>query len=393
MYPKEGWLGEYLNYTQTSEARSTYHFWVGAITIASTLQRNVCVRFGHITFWPNLYLLLLGPTGNRKSSAVAIGKDLLRQAGQVNILPEEISKQAILKELQRYTRKEGGKRYELQDATGLLIATELTDFLSKDNYKRGLVPFLTNLYDSPDDFGESKVTREGSILRNVCFNFLAASTPQWLTELAPSAVLTGGFMGRVVLAVVTSRRFIFMPPKRDEKVRSRLVQGLLDMAGWRGEVSLDDDAKRILKKHAEGLVTGETVLVTDLQAEGWYGRKEGHALKLCIVLAASQGVKVISGAIMDKALEILLEVEQNMMEAYAEIDVTLGHRKREKILAALLTIRGQKLARHQLWKKVQYHFETVEEFDKQLASLMYTKQVSVGEGVKGGSVVELVKEE
>ena len=376
MYPTTGWLAKYLRYTEVSAARESYHFWTGVSVIAATLQRNVCVEFGHTVIWPNHYILLVGPTGNAKSSAIAIGEDLLRQCGTVNVLPEEISKQAIVKELRRVKLDEAGN-IRSEDSTGLLIATELTDFLSKDNYKRGLVPFLTNLYDGKLDYRDAKITREGTSLKNVCFCFLGATTSEWLTELAPTSVFTGGFMGRVVVVGALSRRYNFMPPRRDPHVRSELVEDLGAMSAWKGKAQIDQDALLPLEDHSKAVYGSYGLAVDDARAEGWYARKEAHTLKLCLVLAASHGHTSIQRPVVEEALGILYDVELKMMTVYDRIDVTEGHKKRERIIEALVKAEDNSLTSRDLWRKVGHRFDTMKEFEEHLRALREMEKVEL----------------
>jgi hypothetical protein len=62
-----------------SEAPQEYHLWTGLTIISSVLKRQVYKDRKRFITWPNLYTFLVGPPGTKKSSAISIGEDLLKQ--------------------------------------------------------------------------------------------------------------------------------------------------------------------------------------------------------------------------------------------------------------------------------------------------------------------------
>jgi hypothetical protein len=73
------WLVTYTSYTCMSEAPQEYHLWTGLTIISAVLKRQVYKDRKRFVTWPNLYVFLVGPPGTKKSSAISIGEDLLKQ--------------------------------------------------------------------------------------------------------------------------------------------------------------------------------------------------------------------------------------------------------------------------------------------------------------------------
>ncbi|HEY4699014.1 MAG TPA: hypothetical protein VIH27_01400, partial [Nitrososphaerales archaeon] len=77
----ENWLSDYLRWTiPRSEAKESYIFWTGLFTLACVLRRHVKVGEEYLGSWecyPYLYLLFIGPAGNKKTTTTKYSLDLL----------------------------------------------------------------------------------------------------------------------------------------------------------------------------------------------------------------------------------------------------------------------------------------------------------------------------
>src|SRR5215469_3088410 len=74
------WLEAYLEVVvPRSEAPSRFHWWVGASVIAGAMRRHVYIDMESFQWYPNLYVILVGPPGIvKKSTTINIGARLLR---------------------------------------------------------------------------------------------------------------------------------------------------------------------------------------------------------------------------------------------------------------------------------------------------------------------------
>ncbi|KKL16209.1 hypothetical protein LCGC14_2497870, partial [marine sediment metagenome] len=76
------WVSGYIEYSQETESPLSYHVWTGISLLAAALQRRVYIRWGYEILYPNMYIVLVGPSGKcRKGSAMNLGKDIITGLG------------------------------------------------------------------------------------------------------------------------------------------------------------------------------------------------------------------------------------------------------------------------------------------------------------------------
>ena len=74
----DNWISYYMKFAQNTESPKQYHLWTAISAIASCLQRKCWIPWGHETIYPNFYIVLVGPPGGRKGTAMKILKPLLQ---------------------------------------------------------------------------------------------------------------------------------------------------------------------------------------------------------------------------------------------------------------------------------------------------------------------------
>ena len=57
----DSWIDNYLIYTDNSEPPRMFRLWSAISVIAAVLQRKCKLPWGTLTFYPNLYTVLVGP--------------------------------------------------------------------------------------------------------------------------------------------------------------------------------------------------------------------------------------------------------------------------------------------------------------------------------------------
>ena len=70
------WIDAYLKFTEKSEPPKMFHLWCAISVIASVLERKCRLEWGTITFYPNMYIVLVAPSGKaRKGTAMGVPLD------------------------------------------------------------------------------------------------------------------------------------------------------------------------------------------------------------------------------------------------------------------------------------------------------------------------------
>ena len=96
----ENWIQSFVDYTDNTEAKDIYRTWVAISTIASCLQRKCYLNWspsgmlGDIHY-PNMYIVLVGPSGARKGTAINPGRELIEGVG-VPLSPDQSSRQKLI---------------------------------------------------------------------------------------------------------------------------------------------------------------------------------------------------------------------------------------------------------------------------------------------------------
>jgi len=242
VYPKGGWIGEYLLWSQGSEVPLAWHFWTAVALIGGACRRNLFVPMGNHTIYPNHYALFIGPTGMRKSTAIKTGRRVVDQMNTIlderdaprdlrmKVIPDKITPERFL-EMMKSELVSDGTKVRRTDSVAMICPDELTVLLGKSAFHSDVfIHLLTNLYDCPEVFNTSTITRKDESLHNVAITFLAGSTADWIRTSVTEDIFGGGFMGRCVFVFRerSGRRFP-RPDPLDPIARNQLAEALLPL--------------------------------------------------------------------------------------------------------------------------------------------------------------------
>jgi hypothetical protein len=310
LVPKKGWLRDYIEYTRFTEPPTVFHFFVGCTVLGSAMRRNIHYVKGTGNLFPNLCVILVAPSGKcKKTTACELGVKLLRDIGHT-ILADKVTPEALVDAFQERT-----------EATGLLYAGELKQFLGSQKYMEGMIPLLTRLFDSPDQWSSRTIARQELTLTNVGLTMLGASTMDWLRMLPPDS-FGGGFMSRLLLVVQedTPRCFPFPPPLSDT-LRVRLLNRMIELSRIRGQVLLTPNAQ---DWYAHWYKTREGIGHDDKQFSGYFERKPDHLIRLGMILSAAEGgdVFVLEQRHLEHSLRILDWTESWLPGAFESLGAT-----------------------------------------------------------------------
>jgi hypothetical protein len=138
--PPKGLLDDYERlWIETSDAPRVYHVAAGLTVIAAAVENRIYLPFGGERNYPNIWALILGPSSFfRKSTCIAKARKTLAKANPDALLPDEFSREALLKRLS-------------VRAQGLMTYSEFSGALATfgKDYMSGTKELLTDLYDCP----------------------------------------------------------------------------------------------------------------------------------------------------------------------------------------------------------------------------------------------------
>lgn len=298
------WIDSYMEYTMEQESPKCFHQWVGIAMISAVLGRNIYIPRVKYTTHPNLYIILVaGSAKCRKSVSISVGKDLLYGLKEPpTIFAQKITTEALIEALDKSKKNDC--------CFGLILASELSVFLGSDAIKSGIIPALTDLYDSPRDWVYHTRGRGKESLHNVTLSMLGASTKDWLRASIPAEAIGGGFTSRIIFVFEDEPSKLVLFGAGDahlQTLKSDLIFDLEDMRKIRGEVKFTDGAKGAAWEWYQE----ESCKIHDEKVDGYFGRKHDTMFKVATILAvASSSDLLVCEPHIHKALELLERNEQ-----------------------------------------------------------------------------------
>ena len=315
------WVKEYLSFTENSEPPTTYKKWTALSVIASVLQRKVYLEWGPITFYPNMYVVLVGPSGRcRKGTAMGIGSKFLRDIG-IPLAAEATTREALINSLEESGTKNNfsvdsdGTLYDHSSLT--IFSPELVVFLGYNNLQ--LISDLTDWYDCRDSW-EYRTKNSGvNVINGVYVNLLGATTPDLIRSSLPQDAVGGGLSSRMIFVSEWEKSkvvpFPFLSDK-DVETYENLKHDLEEIYQLRGGFKITDGFKKAWYTwytHAEK----NPPFRDNPKFEGYVNRRGNHVLKLCMILSASESSDmVLNSSVIERAIATLEEVEKKMPSVF-----------------------------------------------------------------------------
>lgn len=315
------WLATYLNYVADTESPEKFRLWAGISALSSALKRRVYVSRGHIKIYPNQYIVLVGPPGVGKGTAMNPATDLVKQANVANYIEDRATAESIQELLANGFH--AAKNIGAMPASGMImgiehsatgLAPELSIFLGASDWS---LQFLCTLWDK-NEFTYSTKAKGSSVVKNNCFSLLGGCTPNFIRELNQDsmAAIAGGFTSRTLFAFASSKgQTIAWPGPPDKKFEDVLVNDLRHIAMIEGEFTFDQAAKDLFidfyKKNDAKAADFESEVLTNFRARMW-----SHIIKNAMVLSIAESDSlVITETNMTESMKLVLEV-------FSTLDIT-----------------------------------------------------------------------
>lgn len=228
--PEDSWFRKWVDLWPTTESPRSYILFAGMSMLSSVLGRKVWMDCDVHVVWPMLNLLLIGPSGIGKSTAL---RDIAKHAliEDTPLMPEErpkvisgkITKEALHLDL-------------IEKPHALILASELANMFSKEKYMEGMIPYMTDLLDCEEVTVRTRMGTNGTIEKPEV-TVVGGSTVEWLQEQLPSTATSGGFLARFLI-VKEEHKFQRVPDPQSmltraqwETLWAKRVRALEEFAG------------------------------------------------------------------------------------------------------------------------------------------------------------------
>lgn len=363
-------LHSYLKYCEGNEAHPNYHIWSALVALSSIVGRRIWLEQGYYNVYPNLYVVLVGPPGNRKTTAMTIAKNLMREVGDIPFSAEAMSREGLIKSMSEseQTFNYLDKVVTFQPTT--VCVTELKEFIGTS--QANMINFLTTIWDQ--DFFDYKLrNKEDLVIRNPYVCILACETPEWITNRLRDDVISGGFSRRA-LFVYEYDRFQKIPfpevtvERRDawnEAIRqARALKRIVGPFTWEPEC----------KDYYGQWYCGQEI-ARDAVVRGYYESKHILAIKVGLLIAVSEGAtdRVFRLNHLQGALRLLANVETKLSKVFQGLGRNEQNQIATKVIEILELNKGP-MSEKQLWSMI-FRDADLRQFNDTITYLVQTDKI------------------
>jgi hypothetical protein len=354
------------------------------------LKRNCYTYYRDIQFFPNQYIILVGPPGIGKGECISRGYDLSSEAKSINYIKDWHTPQEVLEEL-----SEGFQQLNLKvgqvitaniqkDHTCCIIAPELAVFLQ--NYDN-LHSLMCAWWDQ-NKF-EYKTKNKGKhVINEMSVSLLGGCVPDYVRSLSKDrlAPITGGFTARTIFVYATDKfqlvkNYFGAPKPRISKLRDDLIHDLKHISTLTGELSVQQKAKdlweSIYEEHNKrGIIDSDA-------STNFKSRISSHIVKTAITTSiADSDSLVITRDHLARAIELVEQVRDKVDIVFRCVGESPVSGASSKVIAYVDSI-GQVSYKQLL--KVMYRDVTEDQLTGILSVL--TKVGLIKETVSGTGIV------
>jgi len=312
----EDWLSAYLRYVEESEPPELYKIWTGISALAACLQRKCFLEWDD-NIYPNMFVVLIGPSGCRKGTAMKPALHLIQEVG-IKLVAESITREALIREFSKSTDTiiDTETNIPIMHSSLTVFSQELAVFLGYDNSQ--FLSDLTDLYDCSNKWTYRTKTSGTDEIMGVWLNLIGATTPELLQSTLPTTAIGGGLTSRMIFVYGDKRSKLVPYPINSPKtkaLRPGLISDLEAICAMRGRFVATED---FIDTYTAWYVDfAENSTMDDDKLRAYYERKPTHLRKLSMILSASRSSEMILRLDdFNRSLAILTKTENVMSKVF-----------------------------------------------------------------------------
>lgn len=236
------WLDVWLKYVYEIESNPQYKLFTGISVLSTVVRKNVWMELPGSNLFLNQLIVLVGPSGNRKTSVAKVGAKILKATDTIQIIRDSITCPALLDKMASMTYPNGNGQHKPQSQV-FVYADELTTFLTKATLKDGQTSqFLCSLFECPDEAEHIVKHSASAYLKDVYISMLSCTTPVGIDSTFTELSWRGGLGARALL--VYGGQFIKNPDPipLDTRIEDNLIHDLRHINSLSGQMQFTPKA-------------------------------------------------------------------------------------------------------------------------------------------------------
>jgi hypothetical protein len=383
---RDDFISAYFSYIGETEAPMTFHRWACITILGAWIGRDYCFRLGHFNIKPNIYCMLMGSAGSRKSTAIKIAARVLGKTGYSAIAADRTTKEKFLLDLSGapdIVIDSKGKAVETVSLEDNIFGSAETDhipemLIAADEFNtfvgNGNIEFLSMLgvlWDHEGTF-KNKVKNSKSVeVENPFVSIIAGNTPTGFSLAFPAESIGQGIFSRIILVhgESTGKRITFpaIPTVQDTKQITDILHAIKSITTR--EAVITSAAQKLL----DAIYQSKTP-ISDVRFESYMNRRFSHLLKLCLVVSAAAMRSVVEECDVVYANTILTHTEHGMSKALGEFGKSKNSDVSHK-LVQVLENSYEPVSVKQLWMQLHNDLDDIGRMKDMLTSLVIAEKV------------------
>lgn len=268
---------------------------------------------GFFVVSPMMYIIFVAPPGKKKTTAMYIAKDLIREIGDVTFSADSQSKEDFIRTLSQNVvtcKDKNGRPFQYSHMSVFL--TELSNFIMLDPL--GTIDMLTTIYDCKHYDRKMKNTGQ-DVVPNPFITLLACTVPNWITAYLKQDIIKGGFSSRAIFVLNEDSDIrIPFPTITQEQLEAKreLLKYGHKLKSLSGEIVLSQEARDF---YSHWYTSWQKP--TDACLAPWAERKHIHVLKVAMLMSIAESLDlVIQVYHIQAAMELIEKVEADVPKIF-----------------------------------------------------------------------------
>lgn len=381
------WLSAYLKYASVTEAPRRMHFWCGVSALAGAVRRRTWLDLKRYKVFCNFYVCIVAPPGVlAKSTSIDVAMKLLRRVPAAKFGPDTITWPALVTAFAA-----ASESFEYQDAWHpmsalTLEASELGSLLVPQD--REQVALYITLWDGRDSY--SKVTKHSGsdIVEAPWINLIAGTTPNWVADNMPKAMIGGGLTSRMIFVYGdVKEKYIalvdeFVDPL-DSEFSDKLVEDLIHISeALCGPFTISEAARAWERARYEHFWKVESLSMTTTLLEGYAARKQTHIFKTAMILSISRSdSRIIDVEDLQLAATMLDNLEPDMQRVFSSIGRTDESLHAERFIE-FVRKKGT-ISYAEAYRMIHVYFPDFRDFEGILTGAVQSGQIRISASAAG----------
>lgn len=378
MSAQEDFFHHYLSYTSNIEPPAIFNRWALITAIGAFLGRQYHLEHGHFHITPNMYVMLMGVSGTRKSTAIKLIRKLIVAAGYNHIAADKSTKEKFLLDLAgEDTGAINGKDILEQNLFGdasedreiFITADEFNDFFGNGNIE--FISLLGTLWDYQGIYRNRIKTGKSVSINNPTVSILGGNTPTGFSLAFPVEALGQGFFSRILLihGEPSGKRITFPTPPDPNSTEFLISYFRTIKQKVVGSAKLTGDAERLIDK-----IYKLNVAIDDVRFEPYSQRRLTHLFKLCLIVSAARLSTEITESDVIFANTILSYAEQFMPKALGQFGKAKNSDVVHKVYQ-LICSKDKIWTLTDIWTHIHNDLEKISQLGEIMSNLAQAKKI------------------